>query len=53
MKKSKVEKDASEKNLIKLRDEEQELIRTSGTSVSQLAAFDEQLNERRDRKSVV
>jgi len=43
--KSQVEKDASEKNLIELRSEEQELISTSGTSVSQLAAFDEQLDE--------
>jgi len=51
--KSQVEKDASEKNLIKLRDEEQELIRTSGTSVSQLAAFDEQLNERRNKEKEI
>jgi len=51
--KSQVEKNASEKNLIKLRDEEQELIRTSGTSVSQLAAFDEQLNERRNKEKEI
>jgi len=51
--KSQEEKDASEKNLIKLRDEEQELIRTSGTSVSQLAAFDEQLNERRNKEKEI
>ena len=48
--KSQAEKDASEKNLIELRGKEQELISTSGTSVSQLAEFDEQLDER-DRKS--
>jgi len=51
--KSQVEKDASEKNLIKLRDEEQELIRTSGTSVSQLATFDEQLDERRNKEKEI
>jgi len=51
--KSQVEKDASEKNLIKLRDEEQELIRTSGTSVSQLAAFDGQLDERRKKEKEI
>jgi len=51
--KSQVEKDASEKNLIKLRDEEQELINTSGTSVSQLAAFDEQLDERRNKEKEI
>jgi len=51
--KSQVEKDTSEKNLIKLRDEEQELIRTSGTSVSQLAAFDGQLDERRKKEKEI
>jgi len=51
--KSQVEKDTSEKNLIKLRDEEQELIRTSGTSVSRLAAFDEQLDERRNKEKEI
>ena len=51
--KSQVEKDASEKNLIKLRDEEQELIRTSGTSVTRLAAFDEQLDERRNKEKKI
>jgi len=51
--KSQVEKDASEKNLIKLRDEEQELIRTSGTSVTRLAAFDEQLDERRNKEKEI
>ena len=51
--KSQVEKDASEKNLIKLRDEEQELIRTSGTSVTRLVAFDEQLDERRNKEKKI
>jgi len=51
--KSQAEKDTSEKNLIKLRDEEQELINTSGTSVSQLAAFDEQLDERRNKENQI
>jgi len=51
--KSHVEKDTSEENLIKLRDEEQELISTSGTSVSQLAAFDEQLDERRNKEKKI
>jgi len=51
--KSQVEKDVSEKNLIKLRDEEQELIRTSGTSVTRLAAFDEQLDERRENEEKI
>jgi len=51
--KSQVEKDASEKNLIKLRDEEQELINTSGTSMTRLAAFDEQLDERRNKEKKI
>jgi len=51
--KSHVEKDTSEENLIKLRDEEQELISTSGTSMSQLAAFDEQLDERRNKEKKI
>ena len=51
--KSQVEKDTSEENLIKLRDEEQELISTSGTSVSRLAAFDEQLDERRNKEKEI
>jgi len=48
--KSQAEKNASEKNLIELRGKEQELISTSGTSVSQLAGFDEQLDERRNKE---
>ncbi len=51
--KSQVEKDASEKNLVELRGKEQELIKTSGTSVSQLAAFDEQLDERRNKEKKI
>ena len=51
--KSQVEKDASEKNLVELRGKEQELIKTSGTSVSQLAAFDEQLDERRNKEKEI
>ena len=51
--KSQVEKDASEKNLIELRGKEQELISTSGTSVSQLAEFDEQLDERRNKEKEI
>jgi len=51
--KSQVEKDTSEENLIKLRDEEQELISTSGTSVTRLAAFDEQLDERRNKEKKI
>jgi chromosome segregation protein len=44
------EKDASEKKLIKLREKEQELISTSGTSVTQLSKFDAQLNERNEKE---
>jgi len=44
------EKDASQKKLIKLREKEQELISTSGTSVSQLSKFDAQLNERNEKE---
>jgi len=51
--KSQAEKDASEKNLIELRGKEQELISTSGTSVSQLAGFDEQLDERRKKENKI
>ena len=47
------EKDVSEKNLIELRGKEQELISTSGTSVSQLAGFDEQLEERRKKEKKI
>ena len=46
-------KDASEKELEKLRDKEQELIATSGTSVSQLTEFDEKLDERRKKETKV
>jgi len=51
--KSQAEKNASEKNLIELRGKEQELISTSGTSVSQLAGFDEQLDERRNNEKKI
>ena len=51
--KFKTEKDASEKELEKLRDKEQELIATSGTSVSQLTEFDEKLDERRKKETKV
>ena len=51
--KFKTEKDTSEKELEKLRDEEQELIATSGTSVSQLAEFDKKLDERRNNEKKV
>ena len=51
--KFKIEKDASEKELEKLRDKEQELIATSGTSVSQLTEFDEKLDERRKKEKKV
>ena len=51
--KSQAEKDASKKNLIELRGKEQELISTSGTSVSRLAAFDEQLDERRNKEKKI
>ena len=45
-----MEKDTSQKKLIKLREKEQELISTSGTSVSQLSEFDGQLNERNEKE---
>ena len=48
-----VEKNTSEKNLIELRGKEQELISTSGTSVSQLAEFDKQLDERRKKETTI
>jgi len=51
--KFKTEKDESEKELEKLRDKEQELIATSGTSVSQLTEFDEKLDERRKKEKKV
>jgi len=51
--KSQAEKNASEKNLIELRGKEQELISTSGTSVSQLAEFDGKLNERRENEEKI
>jgi len=51
--KFKTEKDASEKELEKLRDKEQELIATSGTSVSQLTEFDVKLDERRKKEKKV
>ena len=48
-----VEKDTSEKNLIELRNKEQELINTSGTSVSQLTEFDDKLDERRSKEKKI
>ena len=51
--KFKTEKDVSDKELEKLRDKEQELIATSGTSVSQLTEFDEKLDERRKKEKKV
>jgi len=47
------EKDTSEKSLVELRGKEQELIKTSGTSVSKLAEFDEQLDERRNKEKEI
>ena len=51
--KFKTEKDTSGKELVKLRGKEQELITTSGTSVSQLTEFDEKLDERRKKEKKV
>jgi len=51
--KFKTEKDASEKELVKLRGKEQELITTSGTSVSQLTEFDVKLDERRKKEKKI
>ena len=51
--KFKTEKDASDKELVKLREKEQELITTSGTSVSQLTEFDEKLDERRKKEKKI
>jgi len=51
--KFKTEKDASDAELVKLRDKEQELITTSGTSVSQLTEFDGKLDERRKKEKKV
>ena len=48
-----VEKDTSEKNLIELRSKEQELISTSGTSVSQLTEFDDKLTKRRTSRDEI
>jgi chromosome segregation protein len=53
IKKYQTEKDASEKELEKLRGEEQELIATSGTSVSRLTEFDGKLDERRKKEKKV
>ena len=47
------EKNASEKNLIELRSKEQELISTSGTSVSQLTEFDDKLTKRRTSRDEI
>jgi len=51
--KFKTEKDASDAELVKLREKEQELIATSGTSVSQLTEFDEKLDERRKKEKTI
>jgi len=51
--KFKTEKDASDTELVKLRDKEQELITTSGTSVSQLTEFDVKLDERRKKEKKI
>jgi len=51
--KFKTEKDASDKELVKLRESEQELIATSGTSVSQLTEFDVKLDERRKKEKKI
>ena len=51
--KFKTEKDASDAELVKLRDKEQELITTSGTSVSQLTEFDVKLDERRKKEKKI
>jgi len=51
--KFKTEKDASDAELVKLRDKEQELITTSGTSVSQLTEFDGKLDERRKKEKKI
>jgi chromosome segregation protein len=42
--------DASDQALVKLRDKEQELISTSGTSVSQLSEYDEKLDVRNGKE---
>ena len=42
--------DASNQALVKLRDKEQELISTSGTSVSQLSEYDEKLDARNGKE---
>ena len=47
------EKDAADAELVKLRDKEQELITTSGTSVSQLTEFDVKLDERRKEEKKI
>jgi chromosome segregation protein len=51
--KHQAEKDTSEKNLIELRSKEQELISTSGTSVSQLTEFDDKLTKRRTNRDEI
>ena len=51
--KFKTEKDTSGKELVKLRGKEQELITTSGTSVSQLTEFDVKLDERRKEEKKI
>lgn len=44
------EKDTANENLVKLREKEQELISTSGTSISKLQEFDELLGKLNDRE---
>ncbi len=46
-------KKTSENNLIVLRDEEQKLISTSGTSASKLSDFDETINQKKDTEDSI
>ena len=51
--KAQTEMNESSEKLTKLRDKEQELISTSGTSVSTLSEFDSQLNERNTKERTI
>jgi chromosome segregation protein len=51
--KAQTEMNESSEKLIKLRDKEQELISTSGTSVSTLSEFDSQLSERNTKERTI
>ena len=51
--KAQTEMNESGDKLTKLRDKEQELISTSGTSVSTLSEFDKQLSERNDKERTI